>query len=530
MGALDLRVVLSVAGGATLAAPGPRAFVAGSSLAGIAVDALTQPWGSEDAATLLASGNLANPGALAPSAAAPVPPTAWVPRTAGASELTAFVGDLWAFAAPLSPNATSAAAARGVALGSSSWVLPCAGASSAASTGLPTGIVLTVTAVSWSFVGAPVSEIWGAAGLGAPPPAAPLHTFTSTGTGVGVALPPGSLYAGYVYKASATFTLSAAWRFTSDVSQWASPTLAGVPAAAGVRVSPADAVSGIVATVAYAPLAFVHAPPHAGTLAATPPPGSPGAALVDLFTLTTGAWVDADTLVLGSSVPQFVSTPAAALALALASGPLPSGAPPAAASIASPICAAAVSATGAALAAWTRTQAIAAALLGLDPSAYCVASFVGTAGMLAAAGGSYAPSTSMLNATVTLDFSPSDVARASSGTWPLGLAPSGPSQALSPAGYSALAAQQATLLSGATTLPGFVITSGAVPYPAPLSLFSTLSTGTTAPTADTAVLLAATVVDALGGTGVAWASPVLIPPLPVGANLNATLFFANTVA
>ena len=320
MRGLSLFMTARAGSGMLLAYPYPRALPIGEvGSAPLQATIGAQGWSPDDAASVLGSGSS---GALSNASSlglAPMsPPALLCPLVLwGGTEAVVLTADLWVFPLVSSGLLPLPVLAHAVPTSDASLFLPLEPGGGFVPTltppvGLttltPSGVDLTVSSIAWTLTGAPANGIYSSPRGVAPPVAAGAvpHVVTATSSTLSLALPVGALLAGYVYRVEAAAQLSAQWSYRSDVLPfW--PTV-GLTAAGVIlpslsrRLQPlqlpqydASAVAGgIVSTLAYAPHVFSHAPPVAGSLLVLP--SASGTALVDIFSLLSRGWVDADAL------------------------------------------------------------------------------------------------------------------------------------------------------------------------------------------------------------------------------------------
>jgi hypothetical protein len=306
----------------------------------------TASWSFAQAASLLVTGE------LPPKAGVPL--AAIAERIVDPAEVLAVYADLWSFAPSYFGSSSARALARGAAT-EKGWII----ARAAPQQDAPVAVKLNGT-LTLTLRGRPCSV------LSSRSP----HTVILTGAAPTLVIPRSTLQGGFVYTASITAKLDAAWVFNGVV---AAAGAGGAPSlqAASTVASPAsvaaknifvadDRVSSWSMESARQPLIYAHFPPATGILEASP---SSGTELVTVFKLESRNW---------SSVDGIVLSPAAELA-----------APPGSL-LTTPSAAACDSVVGSAAAgeSWAAAIESAAAALGTDASKLCA-----SANAMRAAGG-----------------------------------------------------------------------------------------------------------------------------------------------
>ena len=496
--------------------------VASSQLSAAGVAAVgVQVWAPEDAAGLLRSAALSAPGGAGGGGA---PATLWAGVVAGGAEPVGLAAELWA----VLPGGN--ALARGVPVGEGAWWLPLPASLTAqlsdGSGAAPTGFAVTLTAATWTLVGAPTSGVYGIGGVSTPsPPAAtPLHTVflppVSGGTAAALSatVPPNTLIPGYLYRASVAFRATLSWSFSSSATPWPAPPLPPLPSGFGFpgsKLAATDTLVGVPFASAYAPLLLAHSPPAGGALSASP---TSGTALVDSFALTPGAFADVDALVVSGSVPAFGAAspaPTGVLLLLAGGGVVAVGGAPQA------TCAAA---GGAAYAALAAALAARAGWVGTLDAACATAQAAQIAAAALAPGGAYPSALTGASLQLYVDVGGAAAAAATAATpsWPQGLAAVASGAALSLTGWAALAAKYATdaqLAPAATLLmPGFALLGAPAAFSAP---FST-TVGSSVNVVQKA-LIGLLVLDRFGAPGVAWVTLTVTPLVPPSAPIDTAV-------
>ena len=480
------------------------------------------------------------PGAGAATASATT--TLWAGIVSGSVEGLALAADLTAFHTLATPKGSSAPLARGITLSATDILLPFS-LSPPPSPTSPTGLLLRCTSAVWQLVGAPAAGVYRGQGVAAP---AALHTFTptpstSTSSPFALYIPPGSLFPGYLYRASLALTFSAAWYTAAPaVAPWDAP----VPQAlfsGGATLNAAETLPllSIPTTTSSAPFLFIHAPPTGGTLALTP---ATGKAFVTQFIPALGPWMDADTLAMpaGAATPSYATSIPALSALLLQAGTGTSD--PTAAAAAPQQCPAVPGSTaqgalqGLLLAALQgpltalATPGDAAAVAApFTPSTFCAARLSALQGALAAPALTPIPTAPSL--TALLLQASLGLTTASSPPFNLAVVPSG---ALSPAGWASLLTQQLPLSAAtaqAPVLPGTLALSASG---TPASLAAAAAAGFTLSSSASSTLTARVsvqVLDARGASGIAFTTLTTLTPLSAPVDqLSTTLLQSSSAA
>ena len=389
---------------------------------------------------------------------------------------------------------------------------PVAGAApSGFSTIVPSAISLTPSLVTVTLRGVPHAAALAAFTGGAATPAND-HVVVIRATNTSILIPAGSLRSGWVYTASATASLSAAWSFspTQKVAAWG-PSW-GVPAGLGsidttrgLTYNAFDAVPSLPATSAFAPRFYAHLPLIGGSLTAVTTKGglTTGVALDDTFAVQVGAWQAPDNVALASVADTTWDDVAAAY---VAMMPLPDAIPSALLRSGGVVTTtAACFASGAAASpAWLRAWNALAAPLRLSGMSACVSALT------------LASTARVALPTRTYYFQLFAGSAAPNAATAFGISTLQPRGLVAPSDALALQSMAATLRS---TPPGFAL---APPQIAPfitsfLLLPSGIKSAAELSSESTVETVVSIIIDEYGCAGVAFASVLLTPTLSAAA-------------